>query len=236
MTDFAVITVILEDLMKFFTPKAKHIIVTGHFGSGKTNVAVNMAFMMAKEKKRICIADMDIVNPYFRTADDVAELKSAGVRCIIPEFANTNVDIPSLPAEIYSIFASDEDHAILDVGGDDTGAVALGMYSHYLEKQGYEMLYVVNCYRPLTPTADDAIALMRDIEERSRLRCTGIINNSNIGKESDVCSFEESFAFADEIAKKTSLPMLFDTTCLDYINESRNIVRISDMTKRIWDN
>lgn len=221
--------------MNFYVPKAKHIVITGHFGAGKTNIAVNLALAMRAEGKEVTIADMDIVNPYFRTADDRVELENAGVRCIIPEFANSNVDMPALPAEVYSMFAGGDGYSILDVGGDDSGAAALGMYSHYLDAQGYEMLYVISMYRPLTATPDEAVGLMREIEARSRLRCTGIVNNSSIGGESSVPAFEASFAYADETARLCGLPLLFDSTCLPYENPARNIFRIKDMTRRIWE-
>ena len=120
-----------------YTPKERIVIVTGHFGSGKTNVAVNLAARLAKAGKKVAIADLDIVNPYFRTADDTELLSELGVRCIIPEFANSNVDIPSIPSEINAVFegTAQDDVCILDVGGDDSGAVALGMFAERIMTQ-----------------------------------------------------------------------------------------------------
>ena len=131
----------------------------GHYGSGKTNIAVNYALHLASEGKKVCIGDLDIVNPYFRTADSADELKSAGVELISPQFANTNVDLPALPAEAYRLVADKSIYAIMDIGGDDRGAYALGRYvPAILEENNYRMAFVANCNRPLTRTPQDARA------------------------------------------------------------------------------
>ena len=98
----------------------------GHYGSGKTNIAVNYALKLANMGKKVCIADLDIVNPYFRTKDSEEELKAAGVELVSPRFANTNVDLPALPAESYRLVQDKSIYGIMDIGGDDRGAYALG--------------------------------------------------------------------------------------------------------------
>ena len=100
----------------------------GHYGSGKTNIAVNYALMLAKEGKKVCIGDLDIVNPYFRTKDSARQLEEAGVDLISPQYANTNVDLPALPAEAYRLVQDLDSYAVADIGGDDRGAYALGRY------------------------------------------------------------------------------------------------------------
>ena len=141
--------------------KNRICVLCGHYGSGKTNVAVNLAKAAARAGKRVCIVDFDVVNPYFRTADNRAELTELGVRCIIPQYANTNVDIPSIPAEFQSVFISDE-FCIIDVGGDD-GAIALSAYKERFEECGYDMVYVYNKSRPLISEEDDAAESVRYI-------------------------------------------------------------------------
>ena len=134
----------------------------GHYGSGKTNLAVNYALWLRRQGKPAAIADIDIVNPYFRTKDSQAELEQAGVRVVALPFANTNVDLPALPPEVYALVQSRTDCAVFDVGGDDRGALALGRYvPSILEENDFDMLYVVNFYRPLTQTAADAYDVMR---------------------------------------------------------------------------
>ena len=221
--------------MNFYTPKSKRIIVTGHFGCGKTNVAVNLAFALKAEGNAVVIADMDIVNPYFRTADSTAALNEAGIRCVIPRYAGTNVDLPALPADIYSMFAGSGSYGIFDVGGDDTGAAALGMFRHCFEDNGpYEMLYVFSMYRPLTADPSDAAAIMREIESRSHLRATAVVNNSSLGAESDESSFRSSFAYAGEVSRLCGLPLAFDSTFGNWDIPGRNVFHMKNITKNIY--
>ncbi|MBR2397621.1 MAG: hypothetical protein IKA97_02505, partial [Clostridia bacterium] len=138
--------------------KAKRItLFAGHYGSGKTNIAVNYALYLKSLGYEVKIADLDIVNPYFRTKDSKERLENADIELISPTFANTNVDLPALPQEAYKLVQRRDFKAILDIGGDDRGAYALGRYTPYiLEENDYEMVFVANFYRPLTTTANDA--------------------------------------------------------------------------------
>ena len=180
----------------------------GHYGSGKTNIAVNFALTLARSGKNVCIADLDIVNPYFRTADSARELADAGVTLISPKFANSNVDLPALPAEAYRLVADKKTYGIMDIGGDDRGAYALGRYvPAILEENNYRMVYVANCCRPLTRTAEDALDVMREIEAACGLRFTHIINNSNLGPETTAQSVLDSLPFAEELSRISGLPI-----------------------------
>ena len=133
----------------------------GHYGSGKTNIAVNYALRLAGEGKKTAIADLDIVNPYFRTADSARELAEAGVDLISPQFANSNVDLPALPAEAYRLVEDRSLYAVMDIGGDDRGAYALGRYVPYIREEGdYRMVFVANFSRPLTRTPEEALEVM----------------------------------------------------------------------------
>ena len=130
------------------------VLFAGHYGSGKTNIAVNMAIDLRKEGKNVVIADLDIVNPYYRTKDSEQELEAAGIPLISSEYANSNVDVPALPQALYSLVDQKDRYGIMDIGGDDRGALALGRYAPaILEENNYEMLLVINKYRPLTPDA-----------------------------------------------------------------------------------
>ncbi|MDD4772960.1 MAG: hypothetical protein PHZ09_05075 [Eubacteriales bacterium] len=218
-----------------FVPRSKKIIVTGHYGSGKTNVAVNLALALRAGGSGVTVADMDIVNPYFRTSDSAAMLTEAGIKCVIPQYAGTNVDMPALPAEIYSMFADKLSYGIFDVGGDDSGAAALGTYTRHFEDIGYEMLYVVSMYRPITASPPDAAALMREIESKSRLRCTAVVNNSNIGAQTDRDNFFDSFDYADEVSRLCGLPLAFDSACDTWEKPGRNIFHMKNITKKIYE-
>ena len=184
----------------------------GHYGSGKTNIAVNYAIAMAREGKAVCIADLDIVNPYFRTKDSAERLAAAGVTLISPQFANTNVDLPALPAETYRLVQDKSIYGVMDIGGDDRGAYALGRYVDAIKAENnYRMVYVANCYRPLTPTAEDALEVMREIETACNLQFTDIMNNSNLGPETTAETVLESMEFIQKLSQLSNLPVFAHT-------------------------
>lgn len=184
----------------------------GHYGSGKTNIAVNYALKLAGEGKDVVIADLDIVNPYFRTKDSAAVLEAADVQLISPQFANSNVDLPALPAEAYRLVQDKSIYGIMDIGGDDRGAYALGRYVPTLkEENNYRMVFVANCYRPLTRTPEDAMEVMREIEEACKLRFTDIINNSNLASETTPQTVLESQDYMEKLSALSGLP-IFATT------------------------
>lgn len=200
--------------MSLFSNKFKsNIVICGHFGCGKTNVAVGMALDAVRCGRHCGIADLDIVNPYFRTADSEPLLRSSGIDCFIPRFANTNVDIPSLGGEISSVFAKQETDpsytAVFDVGGDN-GAVVLGRYRDRLLTD-YTMILVVNRFRPLTALPADAAEGLREIERCCGLRASYLINNSNLGRQTSYKDIVSSFSYADEISDLTELPLLCTT-------------------------
>ena len=184
----------------------------GHYGSGKTNAAVNYAFALKAAGLEVTIADLDTVNPYFRTKDSEKELTEAGIHLISPEFANSNVDLPALPAEMYNVVFDKSRHAVLDIGGDDRGAFALGRYTpSILEENDYDMLFVINCYRPLTSTPEDTVEIMREIEAASGIPFNGIVNNSNLGPETTPETVKDSFEYASSVARLSGLAIKLTT-------------------------
>ena len=184
----------------------------GHYGSGKTNIAVNYALQLAREGKQVCIADLDIVNPYFRTKDSARVLEEAGVTLISPQYANTNVDLPALPAESYRLVQDKASYGIMDIGGDDRGAYALGRFTPFIkEENNYRMAFVANCYRPLTRTAEDAMENMKEIETACGLQFTCIVNNSNLGNETTAQTVLDSLPFIQKLSQLTGLPVWLHT-------------------------
>lgn len=182
----------------------------GHYGSGKTNIAVNYAMELAKTGKPVVIADLDIVNPYFRTKDSADELAALGIELISPEFANSNVDLPALPAQVYGVVQNKNRLAVLDIGGDDRGAYALGRYAPYiLEENDFEMVFVANFMRPLTKTAEEALEVMREIELAGKIPFTAIVNNTNLGNLTDAETVEASNYEAKKLSEISGLPILF---------------------------
>ena len=188
----------------------------GHYGSGKTNIAVNYALKLAAEGKQVCIADLDIVNPYFRTKDSAKELEAAGVHLISPQFANSNVDLPALPAEAYRLVTDRSTYGIMDIGGDDRGAYALGRYvPGILEENNYRMIFVANASRPLTRTPEDALEVMREIEAACGLRFTDLINNTNLGDLTTPETVLAAQGYMEELSKLSGLPIFATTAKTD---------------------
>lgn len=184
----------------------------GHYGSGKTNIAVNYAMLLADEGKNVCIADLDIVNPYFRTKDSESELTERGISLISPRYANTNVDLPALPAESYRLVQDKSIFGVVDIGGDDRGAYALGRFADAIKAEGnYRMALVINRHRPLTSTVEDTVEIMREIETASGIQFNCIVNNSNLGFETTAATVLESVAFAEAVSRATGLPIWLHT-------------------------
>lgn len=181
-------------------------VLAGHYGSGKTQLAVYLALKRKETHDRVTLCDLDIVNPYFRTVDSRETLERAGVRLISSDYAGSNVETPGFPPETASVFDDEGVTAVIDVGGDDRGALALGRYK--VQLSGAEILLVVNKYRPLSANAKDAVEICREIEAAGRFRFTGIVNNSNLGVETTAYDVLASIPYAEEISSRLGLPVV----------------------------
>lgn len=180
----------------------------GHYGSGKTNLALNYALWLRRQGLNVTVADLDIVNPYFRTKDGAEMLAKAGIGLISSEYANSNLDVPALPGEVYSLVDGRDAYGVIDIGGDDRGALALGRYVPSILAEGdYEMLFVVNKARPLTRTVEDALEVFHEIEAACGLPFTAIVNNTNVGPATTVENVLSGMAFANELSERTGLPV-----------------------------
>ena len=193
-------------------PLKRLTILCGHYGSGKTNVAVNIAAELKKSRDTVTVADLDIVNPYFRTKDSAAFFEQQGIRLICSPYANSNVDIPALPQEMYALTDDRSMTAVLDIGGDDRGALVLGRLApKILLENDYEMLMVINCYRPLTRDAASTMEVMREIEYAGGIRFTGLVNNSNLGAMTTAEDVLASREYAEEVSGLSGLPVVMTT-------------------------
>ncbi|MBQ5887039.1 MAG: hypothetical protein IIW82_05235 [Clostridia bacterium] len=195
-------------------------ILCGHYGTGKTNCAVNMAMDLKRQCPKVAVADLDIVNPYFRTKDSEGEFEKAGIELICSRYANTNLDIPALPENLYRITEDRDTKMILDIGGDDSGAIVLGrLASAILDENDYEMLTVINKYRPLTPDVESTVEVLREIEAASRIPFTGIVNNSNLGEETVPEDVAASLKYAEDVASAMGIPVVMTTVKADLYEE-----------------
>ena len=188
------------------------IIFCGHYGSGKTNIAVNAAIALKESFPNVALADLDIVNPYFRTKDSSEELEGKGIRLICSSYANSNVDIPALPQDIYAITDDKTLRCVLDIGGDDRGALVLGRISEKIVMENdYEMLMVINSFRPLTRDTASTMEVLAEIETAAKIKFTGLVNNSNLGEETTAQDIIDSKKYAEEVSKATGLPIVATT-------------------------
>lgn len=199
---------------------SKIIIIYGHYGCGKTNLSLNLAIDLALKGEKVTIADMDVVNPYFRSGDYKDLLAKYGIDIVASDFSHTNLDLPSIPATMYSIFVR-EGTVIIDVGGDDAGAYALGRFSSKIKEAGYEAYYVVNGKRTLTATPEEAVEILREIESASSLPATGVINNTHLQNFTTSEIIKEGYEFAKKTAELLSLPLVATTYPKEYVNENK---------------
>lgn len=194
---------------------SKIYITVGHYGSGKTEYSVNYALHLKKTHDKVFLVDLDIVNPYFRSNDVRALLENAGITVIAPDYAGTNVDIPALPPEVMRIFNEDNAAIVLDVGGDDDGAIALGRYNQFFKNADYEMSLVVNTRRPLSKTVEEIIEMKENIEIASRLSVTNLIADTNIADETTADIIIEGYELVKEVSEKLGLPIKFVVSAID---------------------
>lgn len=211
----------------------KITVITGHYGSGKTNLAINLATESSKKNLKTAIIDMDIVNPYFRTADFESLFKSMGISLYAPAFANSNLDIPALNFNLEKIVA-ENDHVILDVGGDDSGAIVLGQYKSTLAENDTEVLYVVNAKRYLTHNADEIIEVMRAIEDVSHISHTAIVNNTNLGEETTSETILSAFEIIENVSSETGLAVKFHCCPDEIFSETEKLTDKKLMPVKIY--
>lgn len=213
------------------------IIITGHYGCGKTNFAINLALDISHGEP-VCLADLDIVNPYFRAADSRDILEKAGVQVLAPIYAGSNLDIPALPPQFNSLFTDKSRRVILDVGGDDAGAAALGQYSKLIkEEDNFEHLYVINARRALTQTPEEAVQILHEIESSGHIPITAIVNNTNLSTETDAGIVRESIGFANEVSRLSSLPIkctAVKESIAGELSDIENIYPVKIFVKTPW--
>lgn len=211
-------------------------LITGHYGSGKTNFAVNLALQQAAAGKRVTVVDLDIVNPYFRTADFADLFAKNGIQLEKTLYANTSLDIPAISFDLARM-AYEADCLIIDVGGDDAGAIALGRYAEMLQSYQTEldMWYVVNRYRYLTAKPEEALTLLYEIEQAARLHHTGIVNNSNLGIETTAELIMQAVPYAKKIAETSGLPLICTTYQADLSVQVENGFPVQIYVKPVWE-
>ena len=203
-------------------------IITGHYGTGKTEFAVNLALALTKECDRVMLADLDIVNPYFRSRERRTLLEEAGVRLISSSQACSDADVPALPAELLTILENRDVKGVLDIGGDPVGARVLARFQPKFLMEDYQLIYVLNANRPEVRETENAIAYLRGIEATTGLTCTGIVNNTHLCGETTEEEIRKGAALAAEVSRETGIPVL----C--HVAEEKFIPSLSDLPETVF--
>lgn len=195
------------------------VIITGHYGSGKTEFAVNYTVKCAKKYEKVNLADLDVVNPYFRSREKAEELAGKGIRVIGSMVGNSTLELPSLPPEVRGMIEDKNAKTILDVGGDPEGARILARYSSYIKNQDYTMLLIVNANRPQTQTLEDILGYIESIEYTSKLKITGLVNNTHLLKSTSEEDVIRGHKLVREVSEATGLPVIYETAIKDVADE-----------------
>ena len=203
-------------------------IVTGHYGTGKTEFSVNLALALAADGERVMLADLDIVNPYFRSRERKALLEAAGVTLVTSSQAAAHADIPALPAELLTIFETRDLRGVLDIGGDPVGARVLARFRPKIEVEDYQLIYVLNANRPEVRTKEAAITYLRNIETTTGLTCSGIVNNTHLCGETTEDEVRKGAALAAAVSAETGIPVL----C--HVAQERIAPNLSDLSEPVF--
>ena len=203
-------------------------ILTGHYGTGKTEVSVNLALALAAEGEQVMLADLDIVNPYFRSRERRPLLEKAGVRVISSSQACSDADVPALPAELLAILENRDVRGVLDIGGDPVGARVLARFQPKIIAEDYQLIFVLNANRPEVRTPEAAVAYLRAIEATTGLTCSGIVNNTHLCGETTPAEIRKGAALAEEVSRQAGLPVLCHTA------EERFLQDVSDLREPVF--
>ena len=212
-------------------------LLTGHYGTGKTEVAVNLALSLAAEGQRVMLADLDIVNPYFRSRERRELLEAAGIRLIATSQACTGADVPALPAELLALLEDRTARGVLDIGGDPSGARVLARWRPRILREDHQLVYLVNANRPEVRTPETAIAYLRAIEAVCGLTCTGLVNNTHLCRETAPEDIRRGAVLAEAVSRETGIPVLCHTAESRFAGqlENRPLFPMEIRMKKPWE-
>lgn len=203
-------------------------IITGHYGTGKTEFSVNLALSLAAAGKNVMMADLDIVNPYFRSRERRPLLEEAGIRLISSSQTCSDADVPALPPEVQTILEDRRLTGVLDIGGDPVGARVLARYRPRILQEDYQLLYVLNANRPEVRHCESAVEYLRAIESTTGLTCTGIVNNTHLCSETTGEDIRRGAALAAEVSQAAGIPVL----C--HVAEERFVPELADLPEPVF--
>lgn len=214
-------------------------IITGHYGSGKTEYAVNLALHLAQERENVTLADLDIVNPYFRSYEQAKRLEDAGIRVIVTSCGGI-ADIPAINPEVMSVFQQEKWTGVLDIGGDPIGARVLARFAPQLKTSEFDLLFVLNANRPETKDVESALQYMQGIEAECRQKVTGIVNNTHLCGETTAEEILKGARLAQELSERTSLPVIHHAVQRKFVEQvqdklSEPVLPMNIYMKKPWE-
>jgi hypothetical protein len=187
------------------------VVIVGNYGSGKTEVAINLAVVCRQSGKAVRVVDLDLVNPYFRTREARALLQANDIDIVLPPAPYLYADLPIVTPAVSGAIRQPGPLTILDVGGDDAGATVLASLADAFRGKAIQMLQVVNPHRPLTDTVEGCLAMRAQIEAASRLTVTGLIGNAHLMEATSADTVRAGYRFASEVSRASGLPLFFVT-------------------------
>ncbi|MCF6094421.1 ParA family protein [Microaerobacter geothermalis] len=199
--------------------KSRIIVITGHYGSGKTELSINLAFAEKKGGSQVAIADLDVINPYFRSREVNQAFQQEGIEVIAPKGEIATADLPVVSGEIYHYISNENYRLIIDVGGDKDGALAAGQYAQLLKPSKPEVLFIVNTTRPYVNTVEGIGLTIAAIENNLRLKITGLVNNTNLGTETSLQDIEKGLEITERAAKQLAIPLCFNCATSYFIDK-----------------
>ncbi len=214
-------------------------IITGHYGSGKTEYAVNLALHLAQTTENVALADMDIVNPYFRSYEQAKRLEDSGIRVIVTSCGGV-ADIPAINPEVMSIFQQEKWTGVLDIGGDPIGARVLARFAPQLNPEDFDLLFVLNANRPETKDVESALQYMQGIEAECRQKVTGIVNNTHLCGETTAEEILKGARLAQQLSERTSLPVIHHAVQRKFVEQvqdklSEPVLPMNIYMKKPWE-
>lgn len=214
-------------------------IITGHYGSGKTEYAVNLALHLAETRENVALADMDIVNPYFRSYEQSRRLEDAGIRVIVTSCGGI-ADIPAINPEVMSVFQQEKWTGVLDIGGDPIGARVLARFAPQLKTEDFDLLFVLNANRPETKDVESALQYMQGIEQECRQKVTGIVNNTHLCGETTAEEILKGARLAQALSERTSLPVIHHAVQRKFVEQvqdklSEPVLPMNIYMKKPWE-
>lgn len=200
----------------------QYTVLLGNYGNGKTELALNMALNAAKGNKRVALVDMDIINPYFRSAEKQQLLQDHNIDLIASNYVNTNVDLPVIAAEVASVFTGQYDYVVFDVGGDVVGATALGAFHQQFAavREYLNIYYVVNARRPFSNSVERVLTMFSQIQDAARVKIDGWINNTNLAIETTSQDIIDGQLLLEQLSAETGIPIVYTSGWSDLLQEA----------------